>query len=300
MTRVHRNNAPAAPRGDRRRLRLGIVTATAALAVSVAVPAHAADNADPGFQVKLLVDPTKTLGAGGTPLATADTAFGLGKASGVEAAEYLDSTSRQLQNQGWSVRVRHDDNDDEVKETYKKRYAIAGDGTDADALDDALDQAADDSFDADEEDYEAQVDLSYNQATLDFSDDKKADAKGLGSGKLPSAADARDDVVDDLPGKLDDLGSKDFAANILAAAHIYGPVVQTNYPGTLAGHTVELQITPMHGAPGGSGYWAEISADAKSLPAAVDLRDDIVDALNSRGWLIPQNAFKTEQILATY
>jgi hypothetical protein len=298
MTRVHRNNAPAAPRGDRRRLRLGIVTATAALAVSVAVPAHAADHADPGFQVKLLVDPTKILGAGGTPLATADTAFGLGKASGVEAAEYLDSTSRQLQNQGWSVRVRHDDNDDEVKETYKKRYAIAGDGTDA--LDDALDQAADDSFDADEEDYEAQVDLSYNQATLDFSDDKKADAKGLGTGKLPSAADARDDVVDDLPGKLDDLGSKDFAANILAAAHIFGPVVQTNYPGTLAGHTVELQITPMHGAPGGSGYWAEISADATSLPAAADLRDDIVDALNSRGWLIPQNAFKTEQILATY
>ncbi|WP_329458366.1 hypothetical protein [Streptomyces sp. NBC_01497] len=299
MTRAHRNT-PARSRTDRRRLRLGVVTATAALAAAWTLPAHAADNADPGFQVKLLVDPTKILGSSGTPLAAANSAFGLGKASGVEAAEYLDSSSRQLENEGWSVRVRHDDADDQVKETYKKRYAIAGDGTDADALDDALDQAADDSFDADEEDYDAQVDLSYNQATLDFSDDKKADADGLGSGKLPSAADARDDVVNDLPGKLDDLGSKNFAADILAGAHIYGPVVQTDYPGTLAGQAVELQITPMHGAPGGSGYWAEISADATSLPKAVALRTSIVNALNAHGWLIPQNAFKTEQILATY
>jgi hypothetical protein len=299
MTRVHRNNAPDRSRGERRRLRLGIVTATAALAGAWAVPAHAADNADPAFQVKLLVDPSKILGSGGVPLSAATSAFGLGKASGVEAAEYLDSSSRQLENEGWSVRVRHDD-DDQVKETYKKRYAIEGDGTDADALDDALDQAAADSFDADEEDYEAQVDLSYNQATLDFSDDKKADADGLGSGKLPSAGDARDDVVNDLPGKLDDVGSKDFAKDILAAAHIYGPVVQTDYSGSLAGHSVELQVTPMHDAPGGSAYWAEISADATSLSSAVDLRDDIVDALNARGWLIPQNAFKTEQILATY
>ncbi|MGQ4515966.1 hypothetical protein [Streptomyces sp. DW26H14] len=299
MTRAHRNTS-ARPRTDRRRLRLGVVTATAALAAAWAVPAHAADTADPSFQVKLLLDPAATLGTTGSPLPATTTALSLGTSSGVEAAEYLDSSSLQLENEGWSVRVRHDDDDDKVKETYKKRYAIEGDGTDADALDDALDQAADDSFDADEEDYDAQVDLSYNKATLDFSDDKKADADGLGSGELPSAADARDDVVGDLPGKLEDLGSKDFAKNILAGAHIYGPVVQTDYPGSLAGHTVELQITPMHDAPGGSGYWAEVSADASTLSSAVDLRDDLVNALNSRGWLIPQNAFKTEQILATY
>ncbi|MEW2548769.1 hypothetical protein AB0910_23870 [Streptomyces sp. NPDC047002] len=296
MTRAHRTTAPR----PHRRLRLGVVTAAAALAAAWTVPAHAAEPAKPTFQIKLLLDPAQVLTPGGTPLAAATGALGLGAASGVEAAEYLDSDSRQLQNEGWSVRVRHDDTDDKVKETYKKRYGIAGDGTDADALADALDQAADDSFDAGEDDYDAQVDLSYDQATLDFSDGKKADADGLGRGQLPSPADARDDVVHDLPGKLDDLGAKNFAADLLAGAHIYGPVVQTDYPATVAGHTAELQVTPMRGAPAGSPYWVELSADATTLTQAVALRGDLEDALDAHGWLLPENAFKTEQILASY
>ncbi|GAA3759408.1 hypothetical protein [Streptomyces tremellae] len=296
MTRAHRNAAPR----PHRYLRLGVVTAAAALAAAWAQPAPAAEPAKPTVQIKLLLDPAQVLTADGTPLAGAGSALRLGAASGTEAAEYLDSDSRQLHDQGWSVRVRHDDTDDQVKETYKKRYDIAGDGTDANALADALDRAADDSFDAGEDDYDAQVDLSYDKATLDFSDGKKADADGLGSGQLPSPADARDDVVHDLPGKLDDLGAKNFAKDVLAGAHIYGPVVQTDYPATVAGHTAELQVTPMRGTPADSPYWVELSADATTLAQAVALRGDLEDALDAHGWLLPENAFKTEQILASY
>lgn len=298
MTRA--KNVSTQFRTGRHSLRLGVVATAVALSAAWALPAHAAGNADPSFQVKLLIDPTKALSASGVPLSATNSAFDLDGASGVEAAEYLDSSSLQLEDLGWSVRVRHDDDDDKVKETYKKRYDIAGDGTSQSALDDALDQANDDSFDADEDDYDAQVDLSYNKATLDFSDDKKADADGLGSGELPSASDARDDVVNDLPGKMADLNSKNWAKDILSDAHIYGPVVQTDYPGTIAGHDVELQVTPMKGAPGTSGYWAEISADADTLDQAIDLRSDIENVLNAKGWLLPVNAFKTEQILASY
>lgn|GEM_PF-580431 len=286
-----------------RPLVLSALTAAVAacLAVGAAVPAQAAANADPSYQIKLqlkgalVVDPST-----GKPTAAATKALHLVDADDVQYTQYIDDAAHDLDGAGWSVRVRHDAGDDQLKLTYKARFDIDGVMTDKDNIEDALDDANDHNLDSSDTNYDAQVNMSYNRATLDFSVDKKEDTS-LAEGELPDAAASASVLNANLPGKMEDLGdSKHWASDVVSHGHVYGPLKQTAYTAKVGGVDAELQITPMVGGTDGSGYYVEVSADADGFKDAIAARSALLSELTADGYLRPVDAFKTDLALANY
>ncbi|MET9698536.1 hypothetical protein ABZY31_16635 [Streptomyces sp. NPDC006529] len=261
-----------------------------------------APNAAPTYQVKLLVDPCRILGADGVPLERAAGALGLGRSSGFEVTQYMDDAELSFAGQGWIIRFRHDGAEDRLRLTYKTRFAIAGDGTDRAAVEAALDLANAHSFDCRDTNYDPQVNLSYSRATLDFSNKKREPAPGLAPGALPDPVACRAIALDRLPGKMRKWPAKPagWAEAVAADPLIHGPVRQTNYPGEILGHTLEMQVTPLRDAHGRETWFTEVTAKAETFVEAVRLRADLMGALRDEGWLLERNAFKTDLVLGRH
>ncbi|MFD7032408.1 hypothetical protein ACFWAR_30700 [Streptomyces sp. NPDC059917] len=259
-------------------------------------------NAAPTYQVKLLVDPHRILHADGTPLGRAVAALGLGQSSGFEVTQYMDDAELSFADAGWIIRFRHDGAEDRLRVTYKTRFDIVGDGTDLAAVEEALDRANAHRFDCRATNYDPQVNLSYSRATLDFSNKKREPAPDLAPGALPDPAECRAIALDRLPGKMRNWPAKPagWAEAVAASPLIHGPVRQTNYPGEVLGHAVELQITPLCDADGRESWFAEITAKADTFAEAVRLRADLMGELRAEGWLLKRNAFKTDLVLGQH
>ncbi|MDN5668787.1 hypothetical protein [Arthrobacter russicus] len=289
-----------ATRSMPRWVRTFLAAALAAVAIAApSLPAQAAENATPGYQIKLQLDPAKVLDSNHRFTSAAVAALSIGSQNGLEKAQYLDSSSQQLAAEGWSSRIKREDGADSLKITYKKRFSIDNGGTAEKDIDKALDRANDAGFDASDSNYAAQVNMSYSVSTLDFSVNKKVKASGLGSSDLPAGKDSRSFAVDQLPGKLDKWKSGNWAKDILASAKVYGPVTQTSYSASISGHPVDLQLTPLNTAKGVR-YYLEASVDSDTLQAAGKIRGDLISALDGKGWLLHENAFKTDLVLANY
>ncbi|MFJ7203429.1 hypothetical protein ACIQWR_07840 [Streptomyces sp. NPDC098789] len=290
----------AAPRPGR--VPEGEVSPTGASAGEVAGGQGGAANAAPTYQVKLLVDPHRILRADGTPLDRAAAALGLGQSSGFEVTQYMDDAELSFAGEGWIIRFRHDDAEDRLRLTYKTRFDIVGDGTDPAAVEEALDRANAHRFDCRATNYDPQVNLSYSRATLDFSNKKREPAPDLLPGALPDPAECRAIALDRLPGKMRNWPAKPagWAEAVAASPLIHGPVRQTNYPGEVLGHAVELQITPLCDADGRESWFAEITAKADTFAEAVRLRADLMGKLRAEGWLLKRNAFKTDLVLGRH
>lgn len=276
----------------------------ATVATVPALPAQAAANATPSYQIKLQIDPAKVLDGNHQFTTTAVSELSIGNQNGLEQAQYLDSSPTQLAAAGWSVRIKREDGSSSLKLTYKKRFGIDNGGTAAKDIDRALDQANSAGFDSSDTNYAAQVNLSYSASTLDFSVTKKAKASGLGDGELPGSKDSRSLAVAQIPGKLDNWKQDNWkqdnwAEDILSSAKVYGPVRQSSYPANIGGHSVDLQLTPLNTA-AGVRYYLEASVDADDLGTANGIRSDVMSALDAKGWLLPENAFKTDLVLANY
>lgn len=261
-----------------------------------------APNAAPTYQVKLLVDPRRILGADGAPLGRAAGALGLGESSGFEVAQYMDDAELSFAGQGWIIRFRHDGAEDRLRLTYKTRFDIVGDGTDLAAVEEALDRANAHRFDCRDTNYDPQVNLSYSRATLDFSNKKREPAPDLAPGALPDPVACRAIALDRLPGKMRKWPAKPagWAEAVAAAPLIHGPVRQTNYPGEILGHAVEMQITPLCDGDGRESWFTEITAKADTFGEAVRLRADLMGKLRAEGWLLERNAFKTDLVLGNH
>ncbi|MFD9356038.1 hypothetical protein [Streptomyces sp. NPDC060031] len=245
------------------------------------------------YQVKLLIDPCRVLDAGGTPLERAVVALRLGAPGSFEVAQYLDDAERSLSGQGWILRMRRHDDEGRVRLAYKARFGIDGDGTDPAALARALERAGRDGFGADGCFRAARVNLSHARATLDFSAKRRAPAPYLAPGELPGPEASRALALDRLP---DGLWQRAQAA--AAGSLIHGPVRQTNHPGRILDHPVELQVSRLRTGPDGERTWfAEITAKAGTFPEVLELRALLMGKLRAEGWLLEQDAFKTDLIL---
>lgn len=263
-------------------------------------PAQAPANAEPTYQVKLLVDPGRVLGPNGLPLGTTATALSLGASSGFELAQYMDDDRLSLARQDWIIRIRRGGDGSRLCLTYKRRFGIDGDGTDPAAVRRALERAHAGNFDASDTNYEPQVNLSYSRATLDFCNKKREPVQHLAPGELPGPEASRALTRDRLPGKLRKWAPKPagWAESVAARSLVHGPVRQTNYPGRLLGHRLEMQVTPLRTASGEPTWFTEITAKAATLGEAVALRCDLLGTLRAEGWLLEREAFKTNLILA--
>lgn len=250
------------------------------------VTTYASDNlATPNYEVKLMMDTSKILGSNGNLSSDAKTTFDISSSEHMKV-QYLDTGALDLNNQGWIVRIRKFDSDDNTGITYKKRYSISnGDVTSA------LKTADNDGFDANENNYSAQVDWGYGTQTLSFSDNKIFSLDNYTGINLPNKKDSINEAIDNLPGKLNKYLYNGWAENELNNSILYGPYSGTRYIGTWNGLKVELEVYNINND--NYNYIAEISFKTDDYKEASSERQNLINTLSINNWLIKSDESKT-------
>ncbi|MDG0812397.1 hypothetical protein [Cohnella rhizosphaerae] len=259
---------------------------------------RAAGVATPDYEVKWYLDPAAVLGSDHKLKSAVLGAFDMPSTVEKMNVAYLDGDDLDLNAEGWNVRIRKMESysDEEFEVTYKMRYPIVGGNVQA-----ALNAAAADGFDADEDDYEAQVDWGYSSQTLSFSNKKDAELDGYDGMELPDKGDAREVAEDLIPGKLEDWQPGDWAADILHDAHVYGPVGAKRSIGEWDGEALYIEVWEIKKASGsGYEYLVEASFKEDDYATASAKRASLKNKLISEGWFLPQDGLKTTKILERY
>jgi hypothetical protein len=211
--------------------------------------------------------------------------------------QFVDGAGQELAGVGWYVRLRRFDGEDGVELTYKRRYQVGDD------LDAALREAAGDGFDADEEDYEAQVEWRARLGPLSFTRKLERPLPGYYGLELPNEADCRTMAVDGLPGKLRRVGRPGWAQAQLGGARIYGPVAGKRWQGCWDDKPVRIELWSLRRASGdGMERIVELSFKEKRVDDAGARRGELQRELARRGWLAADAdlVLKTGEILRRY
>jgi hypothetical protein len=187
----------------------------------------------PNYEVKLFLDPAKVLDVEFKPTRAADRTLDLKSSNRKIAMQFLDVQPLQLNAEGWTVRARKFEGSDKLELSYKRRYPIA-----PAQLAEALAAAAAHGFDAREDDYAAQVEWGFAKQTLSFTRKIEFKAKGTGELDLPTVEELRLLAVREIPGKLDRWKAAGWARDLLARAHLYGPVLGKRWAGDWQGHAL--------------------------------------------------------------
>nr|WP_322903346.1 hypothetical protein [Paenibacillus sp. SGZ-1009] len=262
--------------------------------VAQPAPTEAAANMTPTYEVKFVLKQA-VLNADGTPTNELSSAFNLPSKPQKIAIEYFDTNNQKLNEAGWNVRLRKKENKTKYEMTYKKRYAIENGDIDA-----ALDEANKDGFDANDTNYDAEVDWGYSKQTLSLSNDKDSKAPDS-SASLPSAKKALELVIDNIPGKLENWKSSNWGKDKLKNSRVYGPIMASKYEGSWNGLDVDIEVWPIRKADGeGTEPVIEISFKADQYSDASKKRDQLMQALQNKGWLLPQDSLKTQLVLDRY
>ncbi|WP_226000728.1 hypothetical protein [Paenibacillus sp. BJ-4] len=276
---------------------LSVLTLSAVLLVTGwkgAEPVQAAANATPSYEVKMLLDTAQVLNADGSLKSSIVHEFQISDEVQRLSVEYFDTDQLQLNGEGWNVRFRKKEDKKNYELTYKKRYTVTNGDIEA-----ALSQANKEGFDASDDNYEAEVDWGYSKQTLSFSNDKKTSAsKGL---TLPSPDQALKQLLDHLPGKLQNWKDSNCGKKTLADSRVRGPVQVSKYEGSFQGLDTDVEIWPIRSASGsGTDTIIEISFKTSDYSAAASNRTQLINLLQSKGWLVPADSLKTNLVLERY
>lgn len=255
----------------------------------------AAANAIPSYEVKFLADPAVVLNENGNPSRDVLSTFGLEANAEAIQVEYFDTDQLDLNDEGWNVRFRKKEDKSNYELTYKKRYPILNGDVEA-----ALTLANKEGFDASDDNYDAEIDWGYSKQTLSFSNTKKVDTTDKGA-VLPSEAKALEMLLDKLPGKLKNWSSSNWGKKKLNDSRAYGPLTFDRYKGTWNGQEITLEVWPVRNEAGtGIEPIVEVSFKTDDPATAADMRYELLDELDTQGWLIPADGLKTQQILERY
>ncbi|MEK8132596.1 hypothetical protein WMW72_32410 [Paenibacillus filicis] len=253
-------------------------------------------NMTPNYEIHALLDSNLALNPDHTLNSAVLNAFNITAAPVQMNVQYLDTNNKDLNNQGWSARIRKMTGDSKFQLNYKKRYAITGNDITA-----ALNQANSEGFDSSDTNYDAQVEWSYSSKTLSISIDKNASIAGYSGLTLPNQTDSVDAIVKNIPGKLDKWTGPGWGTSVLSQSRVYGPVYATRYTGTFNGIKTYIEIWPIKNASGtGYDYTVEASFKVATETDAANSSSQLFTFLQSQGWFLPQDALKTSTILQRY
>ena len=246
-----------------------------------------------GFEVKFLLTPA-VLDAHHHPTTGVLKALGVKGGPKEMRMAFLDSRRRELHAERWTARVRTVGGG-AVELTYKRRYPVAG--TDVAA---ALAVAARQGFDADEPDYEAEVEWGAEGAAdrLTLTMSRKKELAGEG---FPAAAAVGRLAADHVPGRLARWARDGWAAAVLADAHLYGPVAGRRWAGNLGDAGIDKKLSLevwLIRAPGGEEPVVEVSFKKDDHTEAAAAREKLRQLLGP--WVSDEAALKTETILTRY
>lgn len=255
---------------------------TIALVFLFSTTAHASSLAVPNYEVKFLMNTSSILDSSANLSNKVISTFNISSYKNLNV-EYLDTNNLDLNKEGWIVRLRKFDGDDSTKLTYKKRYTISNGN-----IDTALETAADDGFDGDNDNYSAQIDWGYETQTLNFSDNKQFSLYNYSGIELPNNEDAIKEAIYNIPGKLNKWLYPGWAQEQLNSAVLYGPYLGKRYIGQLNGLKIELETYNVN-----NNYIAEISFKTDKYEDASNQRQQLLNLLDSNGWLVKSDESKT-------
>jgi len=262
----------------------------------VAEATYAGPPAVPDYEVKFFLVPDRALDADGHPAKDVRRGLDIKKGSRKLRMQFIDGKKPQLHPQGWDVRLRKKEGEDDFELTYKRRYPVGDDGLDA-----ALSRAAKEGFGRGEKGYDAQVEWGSKRRTLTFSREKAVGRGGHRGMDLPGLEESRKACTREVPGKLDRWVRPGWARGVLADARLYGPVEGKRWEGAWGETKVDFEVWQVRKESGkGTEPVVELSFKEKDPVKAGRRRDELTRFLNKRGWLLPEDVLKTELILKRY
>jgi hypothetical protein len=272
------------------------LVAATALTVLVASFAQADPNMVPDYEVKLLLIPSVVLGSDNKLKATVLSTFAMPTSVTKMNVQFLDKSTKEIYNNGWSPRIRKTEGEDDFELTYKKRYPVTGGDIDA-----ALTTANSQGFDAGDTGYEAQIEWGYQKQTLSISRKKTASDAGYSGMDLPGTSNSRGMLIDEAPDKFDDWLFNGWGTDALAVSRIFGPVLAKRSIGTWSGMQLYIEVWPILNAAGtGTEYIVEASFKTTSRTTASTKHDSFITFLQGKGWFLAQDSLKTQLIMDRY
>ncbi|WP_152669139.1 hypothetical protein [Paenibacillus sp. DMB20] len=253
----------------------------------------------PDYELKVFLDPAVVLDGDKKLKSDVMSYFNMSTSPEKMAVQFMDTENLELNQAGWSVRIRkkEDYSDEKFELVYKKRYPIVnGD------IDGALMLAASEGFEADDTNYEAQVDWGYQKQTLSISRKKTIKKSGYDGMELPTPKDSRNWTIAEAPGKFDDWLGKGWGTTRLAEVHKpKGPVEAKRHVGTWNGSETYVEVWQLLNSNGtGFDYIVEASFKLDSYDEAAAKKADFEADMAAAGWFLPVDQLKTQLILERY
>lgn len=260
---------------------------TAALSVSIA-PALGADAADPSYQTKLRVSP-HAVDENGLPTEHFSRLYNVSSEFDSEQLAYFDTPDGFYDSPGWTIRLRLKEDATSYDLTYKRRMEIGDNSLSKETISAGLKEAHEQNFDASDTNYEPQVNTSFSKSTLDFSNKKSVECAQYDCA-FPSESIAKFLVASKQPGKLE----KDSGTVIEAANPTMSSVVtQNSWRVEIDGIKTDLEVTEIGGE-----FWVEISEEDGSRKDTIKKRAKLLNQLRADGFLMEEDAFKSQYILS--
>jgi hypothetical protein len=257
-----------------------------------------AANGTPNYEVKFNLNPSIVVDSSHNLISSVRSQFSTGSSSKAYRVQYIDTATGALDAQGWSDRIRKKSSDSTHQLQFKKRYPITnGDITGA------LTTAANDGLNSSAAGFEFQVDWTYSKQTLSVQYEKDVTVSGYsGSGlNAPNLATSQSISVSNAPSQLKNWSSTGWGTTQLNNSVIYGPIDFKRYEGTFDDLDLDIEVwTILNAAKTGTEDIVEASFKADTLSEATTARTDLMNLLNTKGWLVQSDVLKTSLIMERY
>ncbi|KAJ9654444.1 hypothetical protein H2198_006524 [Neophaeococcomyces mojaviensis] len=256
----------------------------------------------PDYEVKALLKPSEVLKSNNKLKDEVSSAFSIEPGTKKMKIQFLDTKQQHIYEKGWNLRIRKLEDDDEFELTYKKRYLV-GDGYSSNTegnIKAASKTAEQDGFDS-TTNYEAQVELGYKKQTLSISRDEDVDTDPEGM-NLPPVEESRKLLIKKAPKKFKNWSRDNWGTDHLADSIVYGPVDAKRTEGTWEGFGVFVEVWFIKKSKTDASLEpiVEVSFKTPDLKKALEGHVKLVEYLQNKGWLLPEDSFRTRLILERY
>jgi hypothetical protein len=260
-------------------------------------------NLVPDYEVKLLLKPSEVLGPNNKLKDAVLSAFSIPSSTKKMSIQFVDTRKKDIYTNGWNLRIRKTEGNDEFELTYKKRYPI-GDGFSSTAegsIDAALKTAEQEGFDSTTT-YEAQVEVGYRKQTLSLSHDEKVSDTGVEEMGLPLAEESRKFLASEAPEKFKNWSVENWGTDHLADSRVYGPVLAKRSKGTWGEFTLFIEVWPIRKSQTDASLEPIVEASFKTpeLKKALEGSAKLEKFLQDRGWFLAEDSLKTKLIMERY
>jgi hypothetical protein len=257
----------------------------------------------PDYEVKILMRASEVLDSNNKLKNAVKNAFFI-TSNKKMSIQFIDTKGKQFfYTNGWSLRIRKTEDEDDFELTYKMRYLINEEfsATAQGRIDTAVKAAEQDGFDSSSA-FEAQVEVGYSKLTLSISHDENVSAADFAEMDLPTAEKSSEFFAEKAHGNFETWLRVNSGTDHLEKAVVYGPVHAKRSKGTWNHNKLTIEVWPIRKSKDDGTLEPIVEASFKTsdLSKALKGRDELAEFLDKKGWLVPAESLKTKLIMERY